>query len=217
MDSIVHGVAELDRTERLSLSLFGFCYQRVICCVTTGAHRGLCDSSPGCWGLGCPVQMDWWWGCHFCQAFWKLGLQGGYAHEGSENPLVWGPTGAPPCFPEEVSALLVATQQRGLERQFAWGSSPVWISISSLSFWLASSVLKINSSLCCWAEVPWGVLGFLRLTSHTLAFSRHLPCLCSVLVRLLFCATHWFLSRFCFFFPSVFFVALPAQHSNLVS
>ena len=71
---------------------------------------------------------------------------------------VLGPTGAPPCFSEEVGVGALPCSwpptgfffpQMGLEREFAWGSSPVCIPISSLSSWLASSVLKINSSLCC--------------------------------------------------------------------
>ena len=93
MACIVHGVAKSDTTERLSL--FGFCYQRVVRCVTTGAHRGLCDSGPGRRGLGYPMQTDWWWGVTFVRPFGSLAFMED-AHEGSENPLVAG--AAPPGF-----------------------------------------------------------------------------------------------------------------------
>lgn len=57
--------------------------------------------------------------------------------------------------------------QMGLERQFAWGSSPVCISIFK-PFILACFLCLENKLLfVLLSRVPWEFSGFLRLTSYT--------------------------------------------------
>lgn len=112
------------------------------------------------------------------------------AHEGSENPLVWGPSGAPPCSSEEVSMLCpVGGHPTGGFSFLRWGwkdSLPgeallFAFPFSSLSSWLASSVLKINSFVL----LSRGAVGSSQGSSGSLLIPQPSPAACPA------CAASW--------------------------